>query len=223
MPSWIKFSTNVYEVGIEDAASEVPQDRSGMLALSSNPQFVEVLQRKKHQLSCLTLDSYSFITEGKKQKTTVYIKFNVKDDAEDECEFSFRAAIIQEGKFITAPLPKEFIHPNADKELRQLAVAVSGHISHHFKGSVPSKHPIDMVMDKIVVMLQTDYDMMRDKIRSEADKIRTMDEVRQKAWDAYYVSIRDQLQKTVSGFPGMRPEDLHRMIDEIVCIQMHNE
>lgn len=224
MTAWHKYSTNIYEVGIDDASTEVPQERSGMMALSSNPQFIEVIQRKKHQLGTLKIDSWAFITEGKKQKTAVYLKFNVKGEVEEDCEFSFRVPMIQEGKLVRLPLPDGFLQPNGDKELRRLAASIAEHVSLHISSRTPyDKHPSDIAMDRISFMLQNDYATMRERIRFDADTIRLSDEVRQKATDAYYVSIRDQLQKLITAFPGVPPEELHRMIDEIVCVQTHNE
>lgn len=224
MTTWEKYSTNVFEVDIEEAATEVPQERSGMLALSSSPHFIEAIQRKKYQLGALKIHSYTFIHEGKKQKTTIFIKFNIRGDDElEECEFSFRTPIIQEGKFVQTPLSREFIQPGGDKELRQLASAVGGHVSMHVKNVSSYKHPADIAMERISSMLSADYEMMRERIRAAADAIRNSEIVRQRAWEDYYSNIRSQLQKSITAFPGISPDDLHRMIDEIVCSQMHTE
>lgn len=220
-----KYETNVFEAGIGDDDDIVQADRSGMLLVSTDQQTVDAIAKKREQLASYSVTGWSFQTEGKGPKTVVFALFDIVD--KDDQKIRFKTCVFREGKFFEVDQTVASLCAANDKDVQVLADRLAAIITSRLSkpGTVLTPGILSgpkAVYDRLCEVLALDYQSASERVRAQIRAIKLMQPFADAARQAYYDSIRDQFHRVIRNYHGVTIEELHRMLDEIECIGVHD-
>ena len=211
------YDTNVFEAEIGDEV--IKPGRTGML-LIPDPKFATFIRDKKHRLSTLNVDGYSWHVEGKNDKTSVYARFKIASIESSDIK-TVANLIIRGGEFVHFNPPQVY-DPDADEDIIHVAGQILGKVSEDPENDYisifrVSRPPIEIIRDRVKESLEDAFTQTNVRLINQICDIKADPDFNCQARENYHIAIRSQLEKAVRKLPGISPQDLHRMLDEIYC------
>jgi len=233
---------NVFEGSLGEDV--VQASRRGEMLLSA-PEVVRLLNRKRQELASARVTGHSFTSGGKGRETVVTAHVGIsfpaspvgKDGQPQPAEV--KVTVFKDGAFLPRTAPPSARRGSAvilarDRDMYNLAaklavqaaeLAMTGPTVFTTPGKRESPTDDELrtrVMDRLSALLRTDLQAAHDRVEAGIDALVQDPSFRDEAESAYCDALREQVHRALEKFDGVRPDLMHRFVDEMYCRKIHD-